>query len=81
MKSAFGRGILASSLLTPDEFKKLKDGSMSFKITVAWRIVREKEENGKDISKIDKLKRLEKIRVVMEQERIAKEQRAQTHCK
>ena len=38
--------ILACSLLLLAELKKLKYGCMSFKTSVAWRIVKQKKANG-----------------------------------
>ena len=38
--------ILACSLLSPAELKKLKEGSQSFKDTVAWTLLRHIEANG-----------------------------------
>eukprot|EP00956_Cyclotella_meneghiniana_P017084 scaffold27537_cov45-Cyclotella_meneghiniana.AAC.1 len=50
--------ILACSLLSPAELKKLKEGSQSYKVTVAWSLLRHMEENGEAWPSIEKLRAL-----------------------
>eukprot|EP00956_Cyclotella_meneghiniana_P015390 scaffold23511_cov68-Cyclotella_meneghiniana.AAC.4 len=50
--------IVAYSLLSPAELKKLKQGSQSFKVAVAWSLLRHMEANGQAWPSIDQLKAL-----------------------
>eukprot|EP00956_Cyclotella_meneghiniana_P009087 scaffold12435_cov33-Cyclotella_meneghiniana.AAC.7 len=50
--------ILVSSLLSPAELKNLKEGSQSFKTTVAWSLLRHMEANGEAWPSMEQLKAL-----------------------
>eukprot|EP00956_Cyclotella_meneghiniana_P014401 scaffold21539_cov48-Cyclotella_meneghiniana.AAC.1 len=50
--------IVAYSLLSPAELKKLKQGSQSFKVTVAWSLLRHMEANGETWPTIEEVKAL-----------------------
>ena len=50
--------IVAYSLLSPAELKKLKQGSQSFKVAVAWSLLRHMEANGEAWPSIEQLKAL-----------------------
>eukprot|EP00956_Cyclotella_meneghiniana_P037035 scaffold133924_cov72-Cyclotella_meneghiniana.AAC.7 len=50
--------ILACSLMSPAELKKLKEGSQSYKVTVAWSLLRHMKENGEAWPTIEELKAL-----------------------
>ena len=50
--------IVACSLLSPAELKKLKEESQSFKITVAWSLLRHMEANGEAWPSVEELKAL-----------------------
>eukprot|EP00956_Cyclotella_meneghiniana_P037239 scaffold135770_cov39-Cyclotella_meneghiniana.AAC.1 len=50
--------IVACSLLSPAELKKIKQGSQSFKVTVAWSLLRYMEANGEAWPSIEQLKAL-----------------------
>jgi len=50
--------ILAYSLFSPAELKKLKEGSQSFKVTVAWSLLRHMEANGEAWPTIEEVKAL-----------------------
>eukprot|EP00956_Cyclotella_meneghiniana_P011889 scaffold16708_cov34-Cyclotella_meneghiniana.AAC.1 len=50
--------IVGSSLLSPAELKKIKQGSQSFKTTVAWSLLKHMEVNGEAWPSIEELKAL-----------------------
>eukprot|EP00956_Cyclotella_meneghiniana_P037282 scaffold136419_cov87-Cyclotella_meneghiniana.AAC.1 len=50
--------IMTCSLLSPAELKKQKEGSQSFKVTVAWSLLRHMEANGEAWPTIEELKAL-----------------------
>eukprot|EP00956_Cyclotella_meneghiniana_P015478 scaffold23779_cov28-Cyclotella_meneghiniana.AAC.1 len=50
--------IVGSSLLSPSELKKLKEGSVTFKTTVAWSLLRHMERNGEAWPSVEELQAL-----------------------